>query len=680
MDSKSGYNSYSISGQSSQSSSSPSIDTKDSLHSSPSKSMASNSLTTTSSNDKTKPSIGLRSRNAVTNANNASDKTITSSEVPLIIGETIVGNLRARDVTYLCPYFGPIRGTLYVTNYKLYFKSNEKEAEDLSVPLCCISRIEKVGGATSKGENSYGIDLLCKDMRNLRFAHKQENHSRRDVFETLTQYAFPLSNKLPMFAYEYSAKFAVNGWSVYAPIAEYKRMGLPNESWKITKINEKYELCDTYPADLAVPSATSDDYLRSVASFRSRGRLPVLSWLHPESQASITRCSQPQVGMTNKRSRDDESYIQMIMDVNAQSHKIYIMDARPIANAVANKARGGGYENEELYRNAEINFLDIPSIHVMRESQRKLKELCFPAIGDEQHWYSNLEATHWLEHIRTILSGTLRIVDKIENNKTSVVVHCSDGWDRTAQLTSLSMLLLDPYYRTLKGFEVLIEKEWISFGHKFAQRCGHGEDKHSDDNRSPIFLQFIDSVWQITKQFPNAFEFNEYFLITIMDHLYGCLFGTFLCNSEYQRYKEEVKSKTKSLWSFTNSEENIDNFKNPLYTNYAKHHVLMPVASIRRIQLWTAYFCRWNPNLRPQEPIQTRNKELLLMRTEIKKRADDLQKELQTKLSRIGGNGANSNTSTSANSGANVAIAGSSNNSGVTTTTGLGRITSVISI
>jgi hypothetical protein len=37
----------------------------------------------------------------------------------------------------------------------------------------------------------------------------------------------------------------------------------------------------------------------------------------------------------------------------------------------------------------------------------------------------------------------------------SVLVHCSDGWDRTSQMTSLAMLMLDPHYRTINGFEVL---------------------------------------------------------------------------------------------------------------------------------------------------------------------------------------------------------------------------------
>lgn len=60
-------------------------------------------------------------------------------------------------------------------------------------------------------------------------------------------------------------------------------------------------------------------------------------------------------------------------------------------------------------------------------------ELCFPTI-DETRWLSGLESTMWLRHIKCIVAGAVKIIDKVETHKTSVLVHCSDGWDRTAQV------------------------------------------------------------------------------------------------------------------------------------------------------------------------------------------------------------------------------------------------------
>ncbi|XP_045433408.1 myotubularin-related protein 2 isoform X3 [Pipistrellus kuhlii] len=493
-----------------------------------------------------------------------SNKLAEMEEPPLLPGENIKD--MAKDVTYICPFTGAVRGTLTVTNYRLYFKSMERDPPFvLDASLGVISRVEKIGGASSRGENSYGLEIVCKDIRNLRFAHKPEGRTRRSIFENLMKYAFPVSNNLPLFAFEYKEVFSENGWKLYDPLLEYRRQGIPNESWRITKINERYELCDTYPALLAVPANIPDEELKRVATFRSRGRIPVLSWIHPESQATITRCSQPMVGVSGKRSKEDEKYLQAIMDSNAQSHKIFIFDARPSVNAVANKL---------------------------------------------------------------ILAGALRIADRVESGKTSVVVHCSDGWDRTAQLTSLAMLMLDGHYRTIRGFEVLVEKEWLSFGHRFQLRLGHGDKNHADADRSPVFLQFIDCVWQMTRQFPTAFEFNEYFLITILDHLYSCLFGTFLCNSEQQRGKENLPKRTLSLWSYINSQ--LEDFTNPLYGSYS-NHVLYPVASMRHLELWVGYYVRWNPRMKPQEPIHNRYKELLAKRAELQKKVEELQREISNR-------------------------------------------------
>ncbi|XP_036975052.1 myotubularin-related protein 2 isoform X1 [Acanthopagrus latus] len=579
----------------------------------PPSAMSSDSVSTSA---ELSPELRVKPKAAAKKVQRDSDK-----EEPQLLPNEMVQDM-AQDITYFCPFIGALRGTVTVTNYRLFFKCIDREpAFVLDLPLGVVSRVEKIGNASR--DVSYG--LVCKDMRNLRFAHKQlEDTLRKSIFEVLMKFAFPVSNGLPIFAYEYGQVFPENGWKVYDAVSEYKRQGIPNESWRITKVNDHYEVCDTYPSTLAVPVNIPDEELKRVAAFRAKGRIPVLSWIHPESQATVTRCSQPMVGVNGKRSKEDEKYLQAIMDANAQSHKLFIFDARPSVNAAANKMKGGGYESEDAYQNAELVFLDIHNIHVMRESLRKLKDVVYPNIEDS-HWLSNLESTHWLEHIKLIMAGALRIADKVESGKTSVVVHCSDGWDRTGQLTSLAMLMLDGYYRTIRGFEVLLEKEWLSFGHRFQLRIGHGDKNHTDADRSPVFIQFIDCVWQLTRQFPAAFEFNEYFLVTILDHLYSCLFGTFLCNSEQQRLKEEIPKRTVSLWSYVNSQ--LEEFTNPLYVNYS-NHVLFPAVSLRHLELWVGYYIRWNPRMRPQEPVHQRYKELLAKRAELQKRVDELQREV----------------------------------------------------
>nr|XP_020450589.1 myotubularin-related protein 2-like isoform X2 [Monopterus albus] len=545
---------------------------------------------------------------------------MVQNQVPLLPGETV--QTTVQDVMYICPFSGLVNGTLTITDYKLYFTSVERESPFvLDVNLGVISRLEIIS-VPNQGENTKGLELVCKDIRSPRFAYKTEE-SHPDVLETLVKHAFPLSHNLPLFAFLYKEQIPVDGWKVYDPTAEYRRQGLPNESWTISKINSTYELCDTYPSILVIPTNITDEEVKRVAVFRAKNRFPVLSWIHPESQATIVRCSQPLVGPSECRCKEDERLLQIIMDANAQSHKLTVFDARQGSVAVTNKAKDGGYESETFYPNVELNFLEIPNIHVMRESLRKMKDVVYPTI-DEDHWHSSIDQTHWLEYIRLLLAGAAKIADKLESGKTSVVVHCSDGWDRTAQLTSLAMLMLDSYYRTLHGFQVLVEKEWISFGHKFAARVGHGDENHANSERSPLFVQFIDCVWQMTRQFPAAFEFNELFLITMLDHLYSCLFGTFLYNSEKERAAKEVQTQTVSLWSYINSQP--EDFTNPFYVDY-EHHVLYPLVSSRHLELWTSYYARWNPRMRPQVPVHQTLKELLILKAELQRKVEELQKE-----------------------------------------------------
>uniref|UniRef100_A0A8C3WAD3 phosphatidylinositol-3,5-bisphosphate 3-phosphatase n=1 Tax=Catagonus wagneri TaxID=51154 RepID=A0A8C3WAD3_9CETA len=90
------------------------------------------------------------------------NKLAQMEEAPLFPGESIKAIVK--DVMYICPFVGAVSGTLTVTDFKMYFKNVERDPHFvLDVPLGVISRVEKIG-AQSHGDNSCGIEIVCKDM------------------------------------------------------------------------------------------------------------------------------------------------------------------------------------------------------------------------------------------------------------------------------------------------------------------------------------------------------------------------------------------------------------------------------------------------------------------------------------------------------------------------------------
>ena len=150
-----------------------------------------------------------------------------------------------------------------------------------------------------------------------------------------------------------------------------------------------------------------------------------------------------------------------------------IVDARPTVNAMAMQVVGLGSENMDYYPGAQKAYLGIDNIHVMRKSlDRVVDALKDSDVTPLAPTREALARSGWVRHISNILDGAERIAHTVGVMHSHVLIHCSDGWDRTSQLSALSQICLDPYYRTLEGFIVLVEKDWLSFGHMFRRRSG----------------------------------------------------------------------------------------------------------------------------------------------------------------------------------------------------------------
>jgi hypothetical protein len=223
-------------------------------------------------------------------------------------------------------------------------------------------------------------------------------------------------------------------------------------------------------------------------------------------------------------------------------------------------------------------------------------------------FFKQIQDSKWFDQLQVIINLANLIVERIEES-SSVMLSLEDGWDLTCQVSSLSQLLLDPYYRTIEGFCVLIEREWLSMGHRFSRRSNQTVDDQT--GFSPLFLQFLDVVYQCLSQNPVAFEFNEFYLEFLAYHYVSNRFKTFLLDSELERLKfgilSELNKKQDNSSSFSYSLANsissnttcIWQYILKVHYNSAKFFnfnyqpnickTLRPSAELYKLKLWRYY-------------------------------------------------------------------------------------------
>jgi hypothetical protein len=277
-------------------------------------------------------------------------------------------------------------------------------------------------------------------------------------------------------------------------------------------------------------------------------------------------------------------------------------------NAGANALKGKGYEDISALGGptvAKIIFCGIGNIHVMRSSFQSLVAACSADArtsgssggggggGGGGDFHSQVAASKWLDHVALVLQGSSRLAHSLDEGHPCVV-HCSDGWDRTSQLSAMAQLLLDPYYRTIGGFAALVEKDWLAFGHKFGGRCGGDGKFFLEHESSPIFLQWLDAVHQCCYQFPAEFEFGSDLLVYLAEATYSKWFGTFLHNSEKERWTNGVLLDTLSVWDYV--ESNHSHFVNPVYRPTGSGGVLPVDSTAASVVLWRGLFQRMSPH------------------------------------------------------------------------------------
>uniref|UniRef100_A0A2I2YUI7 Myotubularin-related protein 12 n=1 Tax=Gorilla gorilla gorilla TaxID=9595 RepID=A0A2I2YUI7_GORGO len=524
-----------------------------------------------------------------------------------------------------------VYGRLVCTDFKIAFLGDDESALDNDetqfknkvigendITLHCVDQI--YGVFDEKKKTLFGqlkkypekLIIHCKDLRVFQFClrYTKEEEVKRIVSGIIHHTQAPkLLKRLFLFSYATAAQNNTvtdpkNHTVMFDTLKDWcweleRTKG--NMKYKAVSVNEGYKVCERLPAYFVVPTPLPEE---NVQRFQGHG-IPIWCWSCHNGSALLKMSALPK--------EQDDGILQI---QKSFLDGIYKTIHRPPYEVV---------KTEDL----SSNFLSLQEIQT---AYSKFKQLFLIDNSTEFwdtdiKWFSLLESSSWLDIIRRCLKKAIEITECMEAQNMNVLLLEENASDLCCLISSLVQLMMDPHCRTRIGFQSLIQKEWVMGGHCFLDRCNHL--RQNDKEEVPVFLLFLDCVWQLVHQHPPAFEFTETYLTVLSDSLYIPIFSTFFFNSPHQKdtnmhqrqlslpltqsksspkrgfFREETDHLIKNLLGkrisklINSSDELQDNFREFYDSWHSKstdyHGLLLPHIEGPEIKVWAQRYLRWIP-------------------------------------------------------------------------------------
>ncbi|XP_063816473.1 myotubularin-related protein 12 isoform X2 [Pseudophryne corroboree] len=474
-------------------------------------------------------------------------------------------------------------GRLICTNFKIAFLCDEvpddntpefknKILGENDITLQCVDQLYGVFddkkkvliSLTALKKVPKKLIIYCKDFRVFNFclSYSKEEEVKRIVSGIIHHTLSPkLLKRLFLFSYTsaapcYIATLAKDQTMMFDKHNDW-RLELDrtkgNLCYKVLSLNEAYKVSERLPPYFVVPLSLPEE---CVYKFQGRG-IPIWCWSTQNGLALVKMASLPKE----------------VDDFAMQEQRMFL-------DSVEKTLHRPPYEEVRI----EDLSVSLPSLSEIQMSYTRFKQLFLidnatDFWDTDSKWFSLLESCNWLEIIRQCLKKAIEVIDYLESQRINVVLKEDTASDFCCLIASLVQIMMDPHFRTRHGFQSLIQKEWVMGGHAFLDRCNH---LRKNDNEAPVFLLFLDCVWQLVQQYPLAFEFSETYLTVLSDSINIPIFSTFFFNSPCQRdahkWAEDGLGKQRGPlsfytvwdWSVQFELKALSFLNNPLYVGKSK--------------------------------------------------------------------------------------------------------------